>query len=106
MLQIAIDALALICLLKVISDEDIEFAPACGLSFVAAIITTVLAVLLVGSLGLLLGLVAAALMAATLFGVAVSAWYGVEIKRSFLIGVIFVVVHIGTAIGLQMAFSR
>lgn len=101
MLQIIIDAVALIALLKVVSDEEVSFGAACLLSIVASIVTTILAIALIVVMGFA-GILVAALIAAALFGMAVSAMYGVEIKRSLLIGGVFVVVHIATAVGLQM----
>jgi hypothetical protein len=93
MLPIIIDAVALIALLKVVSDEEVGFGAACLLSIVA--------LALIAGIGFA-GILAAAVIAAALFGLAVSAMYGVEIKRSLLIGGVFVVVHIATAVGLQM----
>lgn len=101
MLQIIIDAVALIALLKVVSDEEVSFGAASLLSIVASIVTTILAIALIVVMGFA-GILVAALIAAALFGMAVSAMYGVEIKRSLLIGGVFVVVHIATAVGLQM----
>ena len=37
-----------------------------------------------------------------LLGIAVSAMFGIEIKRSFLIGAIFMLVHMGVGFGLQL----
>jgi hypothetical protein len=51
-----------------------------------------------------LGIAVAAVIAAALLGVAVSALFGVEIKRPFLIGAIFMFVHIGVGIGFQWMF--
>jgi len=48
------------------------------------------------------GIVVAAILAAAGLGVAVPALFGVEIKRSFLIAVIFMVVHIGISGGVHL----
>jgi hypothetical protein len=100
MLGIAIDALVLMVLLKLINEDEIEFGTACIVALVASIGTTILAVGLTAVIGLA-GLVIAAVIAAVALGIAVSALFGVEIKRSFVIGVVFMVVHIGVAVGFQ-----
>ena len=104
MLGIAIDALVLVVLLKVVNDEDVGIGMAFIVALVAAIGTTVLAYGLAAVMGFF-GVIVAALIAAALLGVAVSALFGVEIKRSFLIAGIFMVVHIGVGIGFQSMFS-
>ncbi len=101
MLGIAIDALVLMVLLKTVTDEDIGFGLAILVAIVASIGTTVLALSLVSVMGIA-GIAIAALVAAALLAVAVSAMFGVEIKRSFLIGAIFMVVHISVGIGVQL----
>ena len=103
MLGIAIDALVLMVLLKTISDEDIGFGTSILVALVASIGTTILAIGLASMMGIA-GIAVAALIAAALLGVAVSLLFGVEIKRAFLIGAIFMVVHIGVGIGFQMMF--
>jgi hypothetical protein len=47
------------------------------------------------------GVFVAAVIAAVLLGVAISALFGVEIKRSMLIGVIFIVVHVAASFALN-----
>ena len=103
MLLIALDAVVLMFLLKTVNDEDIGFFAAIILALVGAIGTSIVAALLVTALGFF-GVIVAALVAAALLGVAVSALYGVEIKRSLMIGGIFTVVHIAASIGLQWMF--
>jgi hypothetical protein len=100
-LAIAIDAVVLIVLLKVVNDDDIGFGAAILLALVASIGTTVLAIALGAVMGIL-GIVVAAVIAAAAVGAAVSALFGVEIKRSFLIGGIFMAVHIAVAVGFQL----
>jgi hypothetical protein len=63
---------------------------------VAAIAVSVLAMWLVPMMGLL-GLIIAANIVGLLVGLAVSALYGTEIKRSFMVGGIFVLVHLSVA---------
>ena len=105
MLGIAIDALVLIFLLKAINDEDIGFGTAFVVALVAAIGTTALAFGLGAVMGIA-GIFVAAVVAAALLGVAISALSGVgSVKRSFLIAIIFMVVHIGVAVGFQLMFS-
>ena len=101
MLGIAIDALVLMALLKAVNDEDIGFGISIVVALVASIGTKILAVGLVSVMGIA-GIAVAGVIAAVLLGVAVSALFGVEIMRSFLIGFVFMVVHIGVGIGFQI----
>lgn len=101
MIGIAIDAVVLIALLKIIVDEEVGFLMACVISLVAAIGTSVLAAVLASAIGIA-GIVVAALIAAALLGVAVSAMFGAEIKRALAIGGIFTLVHIGVGIGFYL----
>jgi hypothetical protein len=103
MLGIAIDALVLMVLLKTISEEDIGFGTAIIVGLVVSIGTALLAIGLAALMGIA-GVVVAAIIAAALLGIAVSAMFGVEIKRSFLIAGIFMLVHIGVGIGFQLMF--
>lgn len=105
MCGIVIDSLVLIFLLKTINDDDVGFASAFFVAVGTAIGTSVLAFAL-GSIMGIAGVVVATVVAAALLGVAVSALFGVEIKRSFLIGAIFMVVHIGAGIGFQYMMAR
>jgi hypothetical protein len=98
--MILLDALILIVLLKVVNQDDIGFWPAAGVAAVAAIGTGVLVFVLTLFLGIF-GLILAAIVAAVLLGIAVSAVFGVEIKRSFLVGGIFMVVHIGLSLAIN-----
>ena len=100
MIGIAIDAAVLIFLLQAINKDEIGF----GTAFVVALVASVGTLLLVigfasfmGAAGLFVG----AVVAAALLGIAVSALFGVEIKRSFLIAGIFMVVHIGVGLVFQ-----
>ena len=104
MFGVAIDAVVLMLLLQAFNDEDIGFGLAFVVALVAAIGTAALTFGLVMAMGLA-GAFVAAVVAAGLLGVAVSALFGVEIKRSFLIGAIFMVIHIMVGIFLRMLFS-
>ena len=104
MLGIVIDAGVLIVLLQVGSGQDIDFPTAFFVAIGAAIGTMVLAMGLVSAMGIA-GVFVAAIVAAAGLGVAVSALFGVEIKRSFLIGAIFMVVHIGVGVMFQAALG-
>ena len=104
MLGIAIDAVVLIFLLNIISDEDVSFGKAFVVALIAAIGTFALAIGLVVLMGIA-GIFVAAIIAAVLLGFAVSALFGVEIKRSFLIAGIFMVVHIGVGFLFEWLLS-
>ena len=101
MIGLAIDAFVLMALLKAINDDDASFVGAFLLALGAAIGTALLAAGLAVVMGIA-GIVVAALLAGAILGVAVSALYGVEIKRSFAIAGIFMVVHIGVGIGFEL----
>ena len=105
MLLLLIDAFALVCLLKAINEDDMGFGSAFIIALVAAIGTNLLAYGLASVLGLA-GVLLAAVIGAACVGVAVSAMLGVEIKRAFLIGGLFMVVHISVAIAFQMLLGR
>jgi hypothetical protein len=103
MLGILIDAGVLMLLLKTINDEDVDFVTAIIVAFVAAIGTAALAsglALVMGTVGVIL----AALVAVGALGIAISALFGMEIKRSFLIAFLFMVIHIGIGVGFQLMF--
>jgi hypothetical protein len=101
MIGIAIDALVLMVLLKTINDDEVGFGTSIAVALVASIGTALLAFGLVMAMGIA-GIAVAAILAAAIVGVAISSLFGVEIKRSFLIGAIFMVVHFGVAIGFQL----
>jgi hypothetical protein len=86
------------------SGESIGFGTAVIVALIAAVGAMALAYLLVPAIGAG-GLIVAGVLTAAALGVAVSAMFGVEIKRSFLIGALFMVIHIGVAIGFHMAAS-
>lgn len=100
-LRVLIDAAVLIVLRKALSDEELEWITAAVIAFVAAVATGLLAFGL-GSLLGLIGLVAAVVIVAVGLGAAVSLLFGVEIKRSLLIGAVFVVVDLVVTVGLTL----
>lgn len=104
MLLIFVDAVTLFALIKIIQEEDIGLGIAVVVSLVAGIITGVLAIALAAALGWL-GVLLAGLIGAAGVGVAVSALFGIEIKRSLLIGGIFTAVHMVAWIGLSVMSS-
>ncbi|MHC4180755.1 MAG: hypothetical protein ACYSWU_24915 [Planctomycetota bacterium] len=101
MLGILIDAAVLMALLKTVTDEDVGFGTAVLVAIAAAIGTALLAFGLTAVMGVA-GIIVAAIVAAAGLGIAVSALFGVEIKRSFLISAIFMVVHIAVGVGFEL----
>jgi hypothetical protein len=101
MLMIALDAVVLMVLLKTVQDEDLNFGTAIIVALVTAIGTSLLAMGLAVALGLF-GILLAAMIGGAVLGVAVSALFGVEIKRAFLISGLFMAIHIGASIGLHL----
>jgi hypothetical protein len=105
MLGVLLDAGVLILLLKTMTDEDIGFGLAIGIAVVAAIVAMVVALVAIPAVGAIVGLILAGAVAAICVGVAVSALFGVDIMRAFLIGAIFMVAHIGIGLGVQYLIS-
>jgi hypothetical protein len=104
MLGILIDAAVMMVLLKTISGEDVGFGTAILLGLGTSIVTFLLALGLGLVLGIVAGIVVAGVIGAAGLGVVVSALFGVEIKRSFLIGALFMVVHIGVGVAFELMF--
>lgn len=104
MLGIAIDAVVLMVLLKAVNDEDVGFGTSFLVALAASIGTAVLAIALAAMIGVA-GIVIAAVIAAAILGAAVSAMFGMEIKRAFLVGGLFMLVHIGVAVGFHLALG-
>jgi hypothetical protein len=104
MIEIAVEALLLIVLLKTISNEDISFGGAFLIALVTCVATALLAIALSVAIGFA-GVFVAALIVALVLGAVLSALFGVEIKRACLIGGIFTVVRIALAIGLSVLFA-
>ncbi|QDT40169.1 hypothetical protein Pan241w_02250 [Gimesia alba] len=103
MIVVLLDAVALILLLKIMDDADVSLFTAFFVALGASIGTMALAF----GLGMLIGvagIAVAAVIVVALLGVVISALFGIEIKRSFLIGGIFMFIHIGISIGLQLLF--
>ncbi len=101
MLGILIDAAVLMILLQLVSGQDVELSTAVVMALVASIGTWILAMALVSAMGTA-GVFVAAIVAAAGLGAAVSALFGVEIKRSFAIGGIFMFVHLGVGFLVEM----
>ena len=104
MLMILIDAVTLIVLLQVVQEESVSFLTAAIIGFVASIITFLLVLALSIALGIF-GIFLGALIAAAGVGAVVSAMFGVEIKRAMIIGVVFMIVHIGASLMLNAMIS-
>ena len=105
MLVLLVDAAALMVLLKVFSDQDLEFLTAALTGFLASVGTSVLAF----ALGTFLGVAGAYLaiaISALLLGAAISAIFGVDLKRSMLIAAIFLAIHLGATFGLLAIIHR
>ncbi len=66
----------------------------------SAIATSLLGFALTAAIGLA-GLFVATAIAAGVLGVVVSATFGVEIKRAYLIATLFVFTHVGMSLGIR-----
>lgn len=101
MLVLLIEAAVLMALLKVVNDEDSGLLGAMGLALGGAIGTSIA----IGGCWSVMGLIGIPIggaIAVGLLGVAISALYGIEIMRSFMIAGIFVVIDIAISVGWAM----
>ena len=94
MLGLLIDAAVLMTLIKSVAGQDVDFITGVAIAFVVSIVAGLVTVGLSTLMGVV-GLVLAAVLTAVLVGFAVSVMLGTEFKRACLIGVIFLLVHIG-----------
>ena len=97
MLVIAIDAAVLIFVLQAISNDELDFITAAIVAFVAAVGTNLLAFGLASAMGTM-GAILTLVLAPVLLGAAMSLLFGIEIKRAVLAGVIFLATHIGVSL--------
>ena len=102
--MILIDAVVLIFLLQAFNDEEVEFVSALVISLATSIVTGILSVVLAIYLGLA-GIVLTGVICALALGAALSALFGIGLKQAFVIGTLFMLIHIGISIGIQLAFS-
>ena len=100
MLQILVDAAVLIVLLKSLSGVEVDLGIAAIIALAASFGATFVAIGLMLVIGVV-GIVLAAILMAVAVGIALSLFFGADLKRACLIGVIFTVVHIGTGFGLM-----
>ncbi len=103
MLQLLLDSVVLIALLKSFNDEEMGLLKACLTSLFFSILTGVLAILFVvaiGPIGLFVGLA----LSAGLIGLVISWMFGIDVQRSILIGVIFIAAHFAIGMALNALF--
>ncbi len=101
MLAFAVKSLCLMGLLKVMADEKISFWQGAGLALGASIGSALLIKALTPWLGLWAILVTLDLVGLGL-GAAISAVCGTEIKRSFLIAAVYIVVDLVVSVGFAL----
>jgi len=101
MLAIAVKSLCLMGLLKAMADEEISFWQGVGLALGASIGSALLIKALTPWLGLWAILVTLNLVGLGL-GAAISAVCGTEIKRSFLIAAVYIVVDLVVSVGFAL----
>jgi hypothetical protein len=100
MLQILVDAAVLMALLKSLSGVEIGLGTAAVIALVASLGATFVAVGLILALGFV-GIILAAILVAVGLGIALSFFFGADLKRACLIGAIFTIVHVGVGFGLM-----
>jgi hypothetical protein len=105
MLMILIDAAILIGLLAAFQEEELSFGFAAIMALVTSLVTFALAYVLFSAMGLP-GVYLALVIAAVLLGIALSALYGMEIKRAVMVACIFMVAHAVISYGLSSMMNR
>lgn len=98
-----LDAGLLVFLLKTLNNEDVEMSTAFMIALGTAVITGLLAFGLASVLGIL-GLILGDLLGAVGLAAALSALFGIEIKRACLISSLFIAGHalLGFVLGMMM----
>lgn len=104
MIAIILDAVVFIIILKVMDDADVSLFTAFFVALGASILTVILALGLGALIGVA-GILIAAVIMVGLLGVLISALFGIEIKRSFIMGGIFMLMHLCISYGLSMLFQ-
>lgn len=105
MIGVAIDAVILIVLMKTLSDAEVGIGGMILTAILTSIGTLALALALASVMGVA-GVFVAALLAAVGLGLALSRFYGIDVRRAFLIGGTFMVAHIAVGIAFQMLLAR
>lgn len=100
MLMILIDAVVLMGLLAAFQEEELSLGFAAVIAIVTSIVTWLLAYGLIQAVGEM-GLYLALLIGAVLLGIALSALYGMELKRAITVALIFMTVHLVASYALR-----
>lgn len=103
--MILIDAGILIGLLAAFQEEELSFGFAAIMALVTSLVTFALAYVLFQAMGMT-GVFVALGIAAVLLGIALSALYGMEIKRAVMVAAIFMVAHLVISYGLNSLMNR
>ena len=104
MLTILADGVIFMAVLKIVNNEEVDFLTSLAVGFVAALVAGLLAAGLAAVMGIA-GAVLALIIVGLLLGLAVSAMFGTEIKRSFLVGGLFILIHCAVTIGLELLLT-
>jgi hypothetical protein len=102
MLGLLLNAVILIVLIKTVSNRDVDMLTAGIMAVVVSIVGGALAFGLVLALGIA-GLFLAGIITAAALGFAISAFLGIDMQRSMIIGVVFMIVNIGVSIFFHVA---
>lgn len=104
MIAIILDAIILAALLKWLSDAEPGMLGVVALSLGTAVVSALLASMCIPSMGLAGVFVGIALGSAGL-GIALSMFYGVDLRRCFLIAGVYMVLSIAVNIGVNLLMS-
>ena len=99
LIEIGIDVAVLMLLLKIFTDEEIDFRLAVLPAGLAAVGATFLATQGASFIGPF-GIIAAVIIAVLLMAVVISALFDIDFMRSFLVGAVFILVCICVNQGL------
>lgn len=103
MLGLILEAMILIGLIKIFTDDDVGFWKPVGIALLTAIATAVLAGVFFEMLGLW-GIVVGVTLAAALLAGLLTLLFGIEFKNSSIIGVAFVFIHVGIQVLFYFMF--
>ena len=106
MLLLLLDTVVLMAMLKWLCDEEMSILWGIVFSFLSALGTLLIVAVSVLLLGFWGGLILGLVVSGAIIGVAVSYFFGVEIKHAWLIAGVFLSVHFGAGQLLSLALSR
>lgn len=103
MLVLALEAVILITLIKMFTDNEVGFWTPLFIALVSAIATAALGQFLIPALGLW-GIPISVILSALILAGLLTVVFGTELKQSMIIGVVFVCAHIAIHVAFYFMF--